>query len=1121
MAALHRVRIFLASPKDTAAAREVVARVVDGINDNPLLSERVQIDLLRWDDPQHPVPCSFLRNPQHDVVASTGDPGHCDLVIALFRHTFGSPLPIDDFGHSPNGDAWTGTEWELHRAVEAAKRGEVREILVFRDLDIFQIHPDASIDEDDQAYAQYARVKAFFDACKKPGTHEILRGINEHHGLSDFEAGFTRRLNKWLTHECQRRDALTAAPVPPAAAPPPPASAGHVPLNSAQQRLSDILLDHDQPLDDELIESAWQADVQDLRSYALRRFAAWCRPGHGELDTRFVNLDLLAYRPEGAAGETWATRNRYPSLQALFAARPQAGAWVLVGDPGGGKSTLLQHHELQTQRALLRALDAGDPLPELCVWQRLADCPHDTPDPQAWLDAQWQLLYPALAPLKTLARNLRLRYLLDGVNEIQAPDAAAYRKAVRRWAGWAAGLTQAAGHHAPPLFSVRTLEFSEPLSSATLQVEQARLAHWQPSQMRQYCVLRLGPANALWQRLDEDARLKDLCALPFNLAAQCDLTLALGRPAQDRAELFGGLAWLRLRRAFERDELDGDGLLSPRDRRQLIDADHWRSHLTDLPEEGSLLAGLARQAEAMHRSGQGTEVGVPAQAVAPWIGTPAERSAWLKATAALNLTEVELNGRFRYTHQLWQEYFAARAVRNLPADPTGAWPDLSPPALEDMNQALARLAAKDPLPGPDVCGWEEAIKLAVQLSDDPAAWLTRLQAINLPLAGRSALAVKAKLQGSATGNQALQALRQALLDRSRDPATDLRRRIEAAEALGLLGDPRYREGIGPGGARFLWPIAEQWIKVPAGRHVVGSDTPERLDEGPATAVPVAAFEMAFAPVTNAEFACFIDAKGYEDAQWWDPGLARQWLEKGLRNDAEIEYWRPRLAALRQDFDAAIQAYFSGETQAYVDEQLRTYAGWTEAEAEARLESSFGANAATQPAHWDDARFNQPLQPVVGISLFEARAYAHWLTVQTGKPLRLPTEAEWDAAARGHGGRRWPWGMHDPTALQLNADPAHLRRTSPVGVFPNADTTPGLTDMPGNVWEWTISLYTDRLDAQALTSDVVDGDARRAVRGGSWRYLSTICRASYRDRLTPGDRNLILGFRVVCCPIQEP
>jgi hypothetical protein len=119
--AKHTIRIFLASPGDTQPARDVVIAVVDEFN-KAQVSNHVEIKLLHWEDKKQPVPCSFLRNPQADVVKYTGDPAGCDLVVGLFRHAFGSPLPEIDYGLSPDGDAWTGTEWELHRAIATAKK---------------------------------------------------------------------------------------------------------------------------------------------------------------------------------------------------------------------------------------------------------------------------------------------------------------------------------------------------------------------------------------------------------------------------------------------------------------------------------------------------------------------------------------------------------------------------------------------------------------------------------------------------------------------------------------------------------------------------------------------------------------------------------------------------------------------------------------------------------------------------------------------------------------------------------------------------------------------------------------------------------------------------------------
>jgi formylglycine-generating enzyme required for sulfatase activity len=1120
MPATHTFKIFLASPGDTAPARAQVVEVVQAINTDALTRDHVHIELLHWDNKDQPVPCSFLRNPQHDVVKVTGDPAGCDLVIALFRHEFGSPLPVADFGLSPDGDAWTGTEWELHRAVEAARAGQVRDVLVFRDLTAPALLPNEDKEKRRARFAQYEAVEDFFAQCRDAKTREIIKGYNEHCGLDDFKPSFDKRLKEWLKAALQAHQSPAAV----ALAPPATVTAKEV-LTAEQQQLLDILLVDDQPFNPALITAAFSAPVRGLRGYLLQRFAAWCRPEQGRLDVRFVNLDLLVDRGKDFDGERYEAQ-RHPSLPQMLAAHPDVGAWVFLGDPGGGKSTLLQHHEMQAARAALRALAAGESFPELCIWQRLADYPHSTVDPQAWLEAQWRDTYRDLPSLAELARQHRLRFLLDGVNEIQAPDAEAYRHTVRGWADWAAQTARrgsAGPRPAAPFFSVRTLEYSQPLSTPALAVQQVRLAVWNAEQMQHYCTLRLGPDNRLWPQIDADARLRELCALPFNLNAQCDLTRELGRPAQDRAELFSGLTWLRLRHAFTRRELDAPDLLGEDDRRQLTLDGWWRAHLTELPEEGALVPGLARQAEAMHRAGQGTEVSVPKRDVGTWFADAGLRAAWLKAVQALNLGEVQPNGRFRYTHQLWQEYFAARSLRDLPAD-AATWPDFSPPPLDPLDQVLAILAAKDPLPVLGVSGWEEAVKLAVLLSDQPARWLAALLPLNLPLAGRAASAVRDRLQARAEGRTVLQELRTALLQRSRDPAVDLRLRIEAGLVLGSLGDPRYVEGKGPQGHRYLLPARAHWVSQPGGRFLIGGEGGYD-DELPATLVETGPFCMAFAPVTNAEYRCFVEAGGYEDEQWWQGETSRRWVREGVRNEESIVLWTTKLAALRTDFDAGVRRYFPNATESYIEGTLRTYAAWSEAEAEQELDSSFGARTYREPEQWQDAAFNAPTQPVVGLCWFEAQAYCRWLSAQVkgtmDLQMRMPTEAEWEVAARGIKGRRWPWGKPDPDPWQMNADPVHLRRTSPVGVFPGSDSPEGLSDLAGNVWEWTSSLYSETLERDALMTEAPADSARRAVRGGSWSSHSEDCRAGSRLRLTAGDRSYNVGFRFVCCPIQEP
>ncbi len=1096
------VRIFLASPSDTAPARKAVNTVIEDINNDPIYRDLLKLDLVRWDDPGKPVPCSFLRNPQGDVVTYAGDPAQCQLVVGLFRHVFGSPLPEEAWGSSPDGDPWTGTEWELHRGVEAARQGHVKDVWVFRDTTPFQEDKHWTTAEWDDRVASRRRVIQFFEACRDD-RHSILRGINDYDGLDDLPKKFGKRLKEWL------KEAWLDQPSTRVKMPRTGPHDHDERLTVDQQALQEILLRNQEPLDDALIDRVRAAPIRGVRGYLLSRYAYWSGRAQGNLDCQFVNLDLLIDHGAGSDAERFVVDRRYDSLAKLLAEHGDVGAWMLIGDPGCGKSTVLQHFELTRARASLLEIAEGVPLPTLCVWQRLADVDTASPSPETWFDDQWRHRYPDLPGLIDMSRRFRLRFLLDGLNELKAESGHPYRLAVGCLAGWASAQ---AHRFAAPLFSVRSLEYTESLSSEHLAVRQIRMARWTPEQMRLYCALKLGEANTLWSSIDADAGLRSLCELPFNLAAQCEVHTELGRPAKGRAELLSALAWQRLRRAFVKRDLDALGLLTQRGRRQLNDERFWREHLLDLPGEGTLIPGLDRQAEDMHRAGRGTEVSMPEDSVALWLVSPPERSAWLRAVQSLGLAEVELSGRFRYSHQLWQEFFAARGIRGKFDDLP---PGLSPLPLVPMAEVLRGLAVQDPLPGPGVSPWEEAVKMAVQLSSEPARWIAALLPVNLPLAGRAALAVCKHLPGKLLAD-----LQSRLVVRSRDPAFDLRLRIEAAEALGPLGDPRYREGRGPGDVRYLLPDDKHWIDVADGEYTLGSLDGDP-DEQPLTQVRLKPFAIAWAPVTNAEFARFVDAGGYEDERWWVGETAGLWWRGEWTNDPEIQAWRERIASLREDFDSAVARLFPRATKAYIEGTLRTYATWTEPEADAALTSSFGARRHRLPGEWDNPRFNHPLQPVVGVSQFEALAYCRWLSSQCGKAVRLPVEAEWEAAARGAEARAWPWGELPAESLQINADPAHLRRTSPVGVFPESDTPgqPGIADLSGNVWEWTASEYADRLDHDRAVTAVENGAGPRAVRGGSWPSGTDYCRATVRNWLRPDYRNFNLGFRVVCCPIQ--
>ncbi len=163
----------------------------------------------------------------------------------------------------------------------------------------------------------------------------------------------------------------------------------------------------------------------------------------------------------------------------------------------------------------------------------------------------------------------------------------------------------------------------------------------------------------------------------------------------------------------------------------------------------------------------------------------------------------------------------------------------------------------------------------------------------------------------------------------------------------------------------------------------------------------------------------------------------------------------------------------------------------------------------RPAFWEDSRFNQPQHPVVGISWEEAQAYCRWAG------LELPSEAQWELAARGKDRRPYPWGRELPTPRHANFGGAG-GGTTPVGAY-NAGIGPyGTLDQAGNVWEWCADPWAS--DAYRQMEDgqqdpIANGDtAVRALRGGSWMNTAQDLHAAYRDRGTAKLRLNNQGFR---------
>ena len=173
-----------------------------------------------------------------------------------------------------------------------------------------------------------------------------------------------------------------------------------------------------------------------------------------------------------------------------------------------------------------------------------------------------------------------------------------------------------------------------------------------------------------------------------------------------------------------------------------------------------------------------------------------------------------------------------------------------------------------------------------------------------------------------------------------------------------------------------------------------------------------------------------------------------------------------------------------------------------------------ATGSMAPPFWGDANFSRPQQPVVAVSWFDAVAYCGWLSMTTGSRYRLPTEAEWEKAARGGAeGMMFPWG-DDPPASRAHYHDRWKTGPEPVGQSePNAF---GLFEMCENVHEWCSDWFAAEyysISSEKNPQGPEEG-TRKASRGGSWRHAIKISRCSARSSIPPEFKYADYGFRLV-------
>jgi formylglycine-generating enzyme required for sulfatase activity len=236
--------------------------------------------------------------------------------------------------------------------------------------------------------------------------------------------------------------------------------------------------------------------------------------------------------------------------------------------------------------------------------------------------------------------------------------------------------------------------------------------------------------------------------------------------------------------------------------------------------------------------------------------------------------------------------------------------------------------------------------------------------------------------------------------------------------------------------------------------------------------------------------------------------ARRWQERGY-----FDRERPQHTVTLPEYYIAKHPVTVGEYRAFVHGAGYLLSGyWTDAGWAWRQETN-----KTEPELWVDEKWaGDDRLPVVGVSWYEAYAYCQWLSEATGRDYRLPSEAQWEKAARGTDGRWYPWGKAFD-ASRCNSRASGLERTMPVGSYsPAGDSPYGCADVAGNASEWTVSRFWPYPCDAGDGRDDPQGDAERVIRGGSWHSPVLRVRTVSRGMNDPWFTDNDVGFRCALC-----
>ncbi len=870
------------------------------------------------------------------------------------------------------------------------------------------------------------------------------------------------------------------------------------------------------------------------------------------LDEIYIDLDVLApvrVQVEQNNAPESLIEQRTPLLQAL--AHSEVTRFVVLGDPGSGKTTSVNHlvYTLAGETAgLLPGPSGNNPfsgmLPvRLILRDVVAHCP-----PSQETRGRARFLWDALKndlvtrlgsmaaeilflPLQNRILEKGALVLLDGLDEV--PETNRCRRYLLEAVSDLA--TTLSPHTSRVIVTARPYAYADPrwrlpgfyaLTLAPLnqvQIENFVSRWYQAVQplMDWNETVSQSKGRQLLEALDERSYLLTLAGRPLLLTLMATLHSSWGQLPQDRAELYEETIKLllsRWQRARETRGADGQLLIEPGIAKVLsVDEKHILAALYQLAYEAHRQQSAGQERTALPADINEGQILAAFAPMLPDDFNPDVLLRYLETRAGLLVCRAP--GVYAFPHRSLQEYLAVCYLANR----------------SDFAGELRKLAWQDPL------WWREVFSLGVGKAKQGGLG-NAVHIVNTLVPE----GVEEKGQKTDTHWRAAILAGQALVEMGIDDVThgepdfaavlnrvrnwlrslvetaDLlspKERAEAGDILVRLGDPR--PGIGVtilSSARKIPDV--HWIEIPAGPFLVGSSADDMLtaeNERPLHPVFLPAFFISRYPITNAQYRPFIEEGGYQKECYWTPD---GWS------------WRTE--------------------EKTVDLSMVDDTDWEKGLVEHLSRRPLSTRG--QPLWWSHPRRALPNRPVIGITFYEAIAYCNWLQERLQEVaaqriselaeeeeksvweqvrsrsmvVTLPSEAEWEKAARGSTGYRWPWG-NEWIAGRANIEESGIGETCAVGIFPGGMSPYGVMDVIGNVRGWTRSSwghtsiqrpdYNYPYNARDGRENLDQADLR-VVRGTSWSSSYRTGRCARRDWYLPMSFNVILGFWVVLTPVGQ-